>query len=92
MEHGSATEQMVRLDVPLERDVFTRTLVREMCMTTSNVFGSIAARNLGYARVELQETMATGAPGCRVVLHLRPTAEAAEAPGREYFGDGSGPE
>jgi predicted ArsR family transcriptional regulator len=182
MEHGSATEQMVRLDVPLERDVFTRTLVRElagslqdvvgvdeasgfvsmvgqrmgdqiddlyrqalevqslsreqvaavlvdlkrriqgdffvvdedddkivfgnracpfadkvlgrpsMCMMTSNVFGSIAARNLGYAKVELQETIATGAPGCRVVLYLRPTAEAADAPGRDYFGDASDPE
>jgi Methanogen output domain 1 len=29
-----------------------------MCMMTSNVFGGIAARNLGYAKVELKETIA----------------------------------
>ena len=57
-----------------------------LCMMTSNVFGSIAAENLGYARVELQETIAEGASGCRVVVHLRPDEEAGTAPGREYFG------
>lgn len=56
-----------------------------MCMMTSNVFGTIAARNLGYARVELQETIARGDAGCRVVVHLTPADGPAE--GREYFGD-----
>jgi predicted ArsR family transcriptional regulator len=57
-----------------------------MCMMTSNVFGVIAAENLGYAKVELQETIAKGDPGCRVVVHLKPDAErAAAAHGREYF-------
>lgn len=56
-----------------------------MCMMTSNVFGSIAAENLGYAKVELQETIATGAPGCRVVVYLKPTPEAEASHGREYF-------
>ena len=56
-----------------------------MCMMTSNVFGSIAAQNLGYAKVELQETIAEGKPGCRVVVHLNPTGEAQQATGREYF-------
>ncbi len=56
-----------------------------MCMMTSNVFGSIAADNLGYAKVELQETIATGASGCRVVVYLKPTLEAEESHGREYF-------
>ena len=56
-----------------------------MCMMTSNVFGHIAAQNLGYAKVELQETLAEGAPGCRVVLYLTPGDEASRAPGREYF-------
>jgi hypothetical protein len=51
---------------------------------TSNVFGSIAAENLGYAKVELQETIARGAPGCRVVVHLQQTPEAEAAEGREY--------
>lgn len=57
-----------------------------MCMMTSNVFGSIAADNLGYAKVVLEETIAQGDPGCRVVVHLKPTEEAAAADGREYFG------
>jgi predicted ArsR family transcriptional regulator len=56
-----------------------------MCMMTSNVFGAIAAENLGYARVELRETIAAGHPGCRVVVYLKPTAEAQAATGREYF-------
>lgn len=56
-----------------------------MCMMTSNVFGSIAAANLGYAKVELQETIAQGHPGCRVVVHLQDTPAAEAAPGREYF-------
>lgn len=62
-----------------------------MCMMTSNVFGSIAAENLGYAKVELQETIAMGASGCRVVVYLKPTPEAEECQGREYFkGDSEG--
>jgi predicted ArsR family transcriptional regulator len=56
-----------------------------MCMMTSNVFGSIAADNLGYAKVVLDETIADGHAGCRVVVYLRPTPEAEQAPGREYF-------
>lgn len=56
-----------------------------MCMMTSNVFGGIAAQNLGYAKVELQQTIAQGHPGCRVVVYLKPTAEAEAARGREYF-------
>ncbi|HWQ14069.1 MAG TPA: methanogen output domain 1-containing protein [Roseiflexaceae bacterium] len=57
-----------------------------MCMMTSNVFGAITAENLGYAKVELQETIAEGRPGCRVVVHLKPTPAAEAAHGREYFG------
>ena len=56
-----------------------------LCMMTSNVFGSIAAENLGYSKVVLEQTIAEGAPGCRVVVHLLPTAEAEKAAGREYF-------
>ena len=55
-----------------------------LCMMTSNVFGSIAAENLGYAGVTLERTIAQGDPGCRVVVHLRPDERAG--PGvREYF-------
>lgn len=56
-----------------------------MCMMTSNVFGSIAANNLGYSKVQLQQTIAEGHAQCRVVVYLKPTAEAAAAKGREYF-------
>ncbi|MEX2644206.1 MAG: methanogen output domain 1-containing protein [Acetobacterales bacterium] len=55
-----------------------------LCMMTSNVFGSIAAQNLGYARVEVQEAIATGHDGCRVVVHLKP-ADRVEPGAREYF-------
>lgn len=58
-----------------------------MCMMTSNVFGTIAAQNLGYARVELEETIARGSTGCRVVVHLKPELDMDDEPGREYFGD-----
>lgn len=68
---------------PFEEKVIGRPA---LCMMTSNVFGSIAADNLGYAKVELQETIAMGAPGCRVVVHLAPTAESEQVPGREYYG------
>ncbi|QDV36598.1 methanogen output domain 1-containing protein [Tautonia plasticadhaerens] len=56
-----------------------------LCMMTSNVFGVIAAENLGYAKVSLEETIARGAPGCRVVVYVQPTPEADLAEGREYF-------
>jgi predicted ArsR family transcriptional regulator len=56
-----------------------------LCMMTSNVFGVIAADNLGYAKVVLEETIAQGRPGCRVVVYLKPTAAAEAARGREYF-------
>jgi hypothetical protein len=56
-----------------------------MCMMTSNVFGSIAAENLGYAKVVLNNTIALGDSGCRVTLWLQPTPEADEETGREYF-------
>lgn len=57
---------------------------RSMCMMTSNVFGAIAATNLGYAKVELQQTIAQGDAGCRVVVYLKSTPESQAAEGREY--------
>lgn len=56
-----------------------------MCMMTSNVFGYIAAENLGYAKVELQKTIARGDAGCRVVVHLRRSPATELVEGREYF-------
>lgn len=52
-----------------------------LCMMTSNVFGRIAANNLGYAQIDLEETIADGDPGCRVTIYLEPGGQ-----GREYFG------
>jgi predicted ArsR family transcriptional regulator len=56
-----------------------------LCMMTSNVFGIIAAENLGHAKVVLEETIAQGAPGCRVTIYLKTDAEVDAADGREYF-------
>jgi predicted ArsR family transcriptional regulator len=56
-----------------------------MCMMTSNVFGTIAAENTGYAKVALERTIAEGAPECRVVVYLKPESDVHRAPGREYF-------
>ncbi len=55
-----------------------------LCMMTSNVFGRITADNLGYARVELQETIAQGHPGCRVVVRLKQVQGRAVSE-REYY-------
>ena len=55
-----------------------------LCMMTSNVFGSIAAENLGYSKVELQKTIANGDGECRVVVYLRQTPASEAADGREY--------
>lgn len=56
-----------------------------MCMMTSNVFGVIAADNLGQAKVVLEQTIARGDAGCRVVVYLRSSDRANAADGREYF-------
>ncbi|WP_416899753.1 MAG: methanogen output domain 1-containing protein [Minwuia sp.] len=58
-----------------------------LCMMTSNIFGKIAAENLGYARVELAETIAAGDGGCRVIIHLEPVEGAEIDVGREYFAE-----
>jgi predicted ArsR family transcriptional regulator len=55
-----------------------------LCMMTSNVFGSIAAENLGYAKVVIEQAIARGDATCRVVVHLKPTTAAEAASGREY--------
>ncbi|NJM97668.1 MAG: transcriptional regulator [Phormidesmis sp. RL_2_1] len=56
-----------------------------MCVMTSNIFGAIAADNLGYARVELEDTIAKGAQECRVVIYLQPSETPNDFVGQEYF-------
>lgn len=58
-----------------------------LCMMTSNVFGKIAGENLGYAKVAIEESIASGHAGCRVVVYVEPNTEAEAAVGREYFSD-----
>lgn len=57
-----------------------------LCMMTSSVFGGIAARHFGYARVDVEEAIARGDAGCRVVVHLKETDDADDAWSREYRG------
>jgi len=56
-----------------------------LCMMTSNVFGTIAAENDGYAKIALEETIARGDAGCRVTVYFEESDEAMAADGREYF-------
>lgn len=64
---------------PFGEKVLGRT---SLCMMTSNVFGHIVATNLGYAKVQLNETIAEGHSGCRITVHLHPVENSD---GREYF-------
>ena len=57
-----------------------------LCMMTSNVFGTITADNLGYAKVALHETIARGSSGCRIVIYLTESPESCSDVGKEYFG------
>jgi predicted ArsR family transcriptional regulator len=56
-----------------------------LCMMTSNVFGVIAAENLGYARVSIERAIARGDAGCLVVVHLTPPRDDSRPEGQEYF-------
>lgn len=55
-----------------------------LCMMTSNVFGTISADNLGYSKVAVEQAIARGDDGCRIVLYLKATDAAQAADGREY--------
>lgn len=57
-----------------------------MCMMTSNVFGFIAAANLGYAKIVIEQAIAKRDEKCRVIVYLKPCPEAEAVEGREYFG------
>lgn len=57
-----------------------------LCMMTCNVFGTITAENLGYAKVCLHQTLARGDDQCHIVIYLDQTRESDEDQGMEYFG------
>jgi len=55
----------------------------ELCRMTSSVFGGIAARNFGYAKVDLRQRIAVGDGCCEVCIHTDVDA-ASDQPGDEY--------
>jgi DNA-binding NtrC family response regulator len=55
----------------------------ELCRMTSSVFGGIAARNFGYARVVLEKRIALGHEGCAVAIYLN-RGVAGDKEGIEY--------
>lgn len=67
---------------PFEDKVLDRP---SMCMMTSNVFGLIAAENLGYAKVVIEKAIARRDDRCRVVVYIKASPEAEASEGREYF-------
>ena len=67
---------------PFEDKVKDRT---SLCMMTSNVFGTVASNNLGYAKVELKETIARGDSGCNVVVYFEANDESDATEGIEYI-------
>jgi DNA-binding NtrC family response regulator len=58
-----------------------------LCHMTSSIFGGVAARNFGYAKVELQRRIALGSDSCDICIHLDPAASEGVL-GDEYFSDG----
>ncbi len=50
-----------------------------LCQMTSAVFGGIASRNRGNSRVRLDERIAVGDPGCRVVVEFSPVAKPRQS-------------
>ena len=61
-----------------------------LCMMTTNVFGHVTAQNLGYARVDIEQAIARGDPGCRVVVYLKPDSDPRASGHDEFFRRGDG--
>lgn len=55
----------------------------ELCRMTSSVFGGIAARNFGYAKVEIKKSIARNHGGCEVCVYTHRDA-GKNRPGMEY--------
>ena len=58
----------------------------ELCRMTSSVFGGIAARNFGYAKVDLRHRIATGDGFCEVCIYTDREGSRA-LPGDEYHNE-----
>ena len=59
----------------------------ELCRTTASVFGGIAARNFGYAKVELKRRIALRDDRCEVCIYTDREAAKGQA-GDEYVSEG----
>jgi Nif-specific regulatory protein/two-component system response regulator AtoC len=59
----------------------------ELCHMTSSVFGGIAARNFGYAKVEIAKSIAANDGECEVCIYLSPEY-GQDRPGTEYHSEG----
>ena len=59
----------------------------ELCRMTASVFGGIAARNFGYAKVELRKRIAVNDHMCDVRIHMDEQA-ARNTTGDEYRSEG----
>ncbi|MFQ1702753.1 methanogen output domain 1-containing protein [Loktanella agnita] len=57
---------------------------RSLCMMTANVFGRIVADRNGYAHIEIEEAIASGHAGCRVVVSLNLETAPPDS-GLEFF-------
>lgn len=57
-----------------------------LCRMTANVFGFVAAENLGYARIDIPESIARGDKGCRVVVSLTKSEVLPDTSETEFFG------
>jgi len=55
----------------------------ELCRMTSSVFGGIAARNFGYAKVEIKKSIARHDGGCEVCIYTNREAAQGHS-GMEY--------
>ncbi|MER5513258.1 hypothetical protein [Streptomyces sp. NPDC002763] len=86
-------EQVSDVEIPLDPDVFLRTLVREPATSLESVIGleeasgyvSLVGQAVGTQIDEMY--IARGDAGCRVAVHLVPDVDVETGSGREYFGD-----
>jgi anti-sigma regulatory factor (Ser/Thr protein kinase)/predicted ArsR family transcriptional regulator len=63
-----------------------------LCRMTSSVFGGIVRRNRGWGAVQLEERIAVGDPGCRVVVWLRDPGRGLPSDAHVYDGAAEAPE
>lgn len=71
---------LVNGDCPFAEKVVGRP---SLCMMTATVFGRIVSQAKGYARVRVEESIATGHGSCRVRVALRPGEGGND--GHEFF-------